>query len=213
MKLELTDILVSLGALELRVSVTLGEGITGISGPSGSGKTSLLETIAGLRRPAAGRIVQNGTILADIGRGLFVPPWQRRMGYVPQDQALFPHLGVDANLESSARFTGQPPDPVLKNQVVELLELAPLLGRKTALLSGGEKARVALGRALMSRPALLLLDEPMVHLDDRLRDRAWDYLRKSSEEWQLPIVIVSHSSQELGAVCGRILRMERGNLV
>ncbi len=213
MKLELTAIHVPLGAFALRLSAVLGSGITGISGPSGSGKTSLLETIAGLRHPEAGRIVLNGTVLADPAQRIRVPAWQRNMGYVPQDQALFPHWDVRRNLESSALLAGTRPDPVLFARILTLLELAPLLTRTTALLSGGEKARVALGRALMSRPQLLLLDEPMAHLDDRLRDRALDYLRTAASEMQLPMLMVSHSSRELGAICGNVLRMERGGLV
>ena len=212
MILELTGIRVPLGHFALQVSVTFEIGITGISGPSGSGKTSLLETIAGLRRPVSGRMVQNGVTLVDAEKGRFLPAWRRRMGYVPQDHGLFSHLNVQQNLACSAGFSGHPSDSALASQVIELLELAPLLTRRTALLSGGEKARVALGRALMSRPSLLLLDEPMAHLDDRLRDRALGYLRQCAEEWGLPILMVSHSSQELSALCSRILRMEQGLL-
>lgn len=213
MKLELSGIHVPLGTFPLRLSAVLGSGITGIGGPSGSGKTSLLETIAGLRHPQEGRIVLNGTVLADPARRIRVPAWQRKLGYVPQDQALFPHWNVRRNLESSALLAGTPPDPELFARILTLLELEPLLTRTTALLSGGEKARVALGRALMSRPQILLLDEPMAHLDDRLRDRALDYLRTTAVELQLPMLLVSHSSRELSAVCGTVLRMERGVLI
>lgn len=213
MTLELSGIVLPLGHFPLRLSVTLGGGITGLSGPSGSGKTSLLEVIAGLRRPAAGRILLDGVTLLDAGAGIFVPPWRRRMGYVPQDQALFPHLDVRRNLVSSARLTGSHPDADLFARISDLLELEPLLTRKTALLSGGEKARVALGRALLSRPAFLLLDEPMAHLDDRLREKSLSYLRTAAAELALPVLMVSHSAMELEAVCSTVLRMEQGALL
>ena len=211
--LELTNIMLPLGQFPLRLSLTLGGGITGISGPSGSGKTSFLELIAGLRQPKTGRITHNGVTLLDVGEGIFVPPWQRNMGYVPQDLTLFPHLDVRQNLGSSARLTGKRIDAPLFKQVTALLELEPLLSRQTALLSGGEKARVALGRALMSLPSLLLLDEPMAHLDDRLREKSLTYLRTAASELGLPMLIVSHSAMELSAICGSILRMEQGEIL
>lgn len=213
MILELDQIHLPLAGFALNLSARMEHGITGLSGPSGSGKTSLLEVIAGLRPAAAGRVMLQGVALQDSARGLFCPPWKRKIGYVPQDQALFPHWSVQENLASSARFAGRIPDAAMQSRVADLLELTPLLARRTGALSGGEKARVALGRALMSRPALLLLDEPMAHLDDRLRDIALDYLKTAAAEFQLPILIVSHSGRELAAVCSSILRMERGMLL
>ena len=210
--LELSNIILPLGHFSLRLNVTLREGISGISGPSGSGKTSLLEVIAGLRRPSTGKITQDGVTLLDTGKGIVVPPWQRKMGFVPQDQALFPHWNVRENLTASVRLSRKSLDVTLFTQLVSLLELEPFLTRRIALLSGGEKARVALGRALMSRPALLLLDEPMAHLDDRLREKSLSYLTKAAAEFGLPILMVSHSAMELRAICGSILRMEQGEL-
>jgi len=213
MMLELSNIVLPLGHFSLRLDVTLRGGITGISGPSGSGKTSMLEVIAGLRRPRTGKITQDGKTLLDTGQGIVVPPWQRNMGFVPQDQALFPHWNVRDNLVSSGRLSGKRLDLPRFTQLTSLLELEPLLTRQTALLSGGEKARVALGRALMSRPSLLLLDEPMAHLDDRLREKSLSWLRTVAAELGLPILMVSHSAMELRSICGNILRMEHGELL
>lgn len=213
MKLELRQITLPLAAFRLEVDYVLTQPVTGLSGSSGAGKTSLLEIIAGLRRPAAGRVMFEERILTDSPAGKYLPPWRREIGYVPQDQALFPHLNVERNLLYAQEVRGGKPDADLKNRVVEMLEIGPLLTRGIADLSGGERGRVALGRALMSRPRLLLLDEPLAHLDDRLRARALDYLKAAAVQFGLPMIFVSHSAAELKAICGEVLHMEHGRLV
>jgi len=213
MILELHQIHLPLGRFPLEVSTVIDGGTTGISGPSGSGKTSLLETIAGLRRPASGRLTLDGITLFDSGTGHFTPPRLRRIGYVPQDQALFPHWTARENLLAGSRLTRTPPDPQRLATLTNLLELDPLLPRGTGSLSGGEKARLALGRALLSQPVLLLLDEPLTHLDDRLRDRTLGYLKTAAAEFRLPMLMVSHSAHELGFLCGRILTLQEGRLL
>ncbi|MES2708399.1 MAG: ATP-binding cassette domain-containing protein [Verrucomicrobiota bacterium] len=213
MKLELRQLVLPLAAFRLEVDRVLTAPVTGLTGSSGSGKTSLLEIIAGLRRPAAGRVIFEDQILTDGADGKSLPPWRREIGYVPQDQALFPHLSVERNLLYACQVGGRKADADLKNRIVDMLEIAPLLARGIADLSGGERGRVALGRALMSRPRLLLLDEPLAHLDDRLRARALDYLKAAAGEFRLPMIFVSHSAAELRAICGEVLHMERGRLV
>lgn len=215
MRLELRNLLLPLASFRLEVDRTLTTQVTGLTGSSGSGKTSLLEIIAGLRRPASGQVIFEGQVLTDATdpRGKFLPPWQREIGYVPQDQALFPHLSVERNLLYACRSGGRRADPALERRIVDMLEIGPLLERGITDLSGGERGRVALGRALMSRPRLLLLDEPLAHLDDRLRVRALDYLRAAAVEFRLPMIFVSHSANELRAICGEVLPMERGRLL
>lgn len=210
MNLELRHIVLPLAAFRLEADLVLTNPVTGLTGSSGAGKSSLLEIIAGLRLPVKGRVVLDGVALTDAASKIRVPPWRRGIGYVPQDQSLFPHLNVERNLLYSCRVTGIPPDPALRDRIVDMLEIRPLLGRGTGDLSGGERGRVALGRALMSRPRLLLLDEPLAHLDDRLRARALDYLRNAAAEFHLPMIFVSHSAAELRAICGEVLHLEKG---
>lgn len=209
---EVRNITLPLAAFTLEADRSFTSAITGLTGASGSGKTSLLEIIAGLRRPQQGKVMMGGSSLTDADAGIRVPPWRRKIGYVPQDQALFPHLTVKQNLLYASRHGGAEADPALFRRVVEMLEIAPLLPRGTAELSGGERGRVALGRALMSRPRLLLLDEPLAHLDDRLKARALNYLETAAAEFQLPMLFVSHSAAELAALCGEVIYMERGRL-
>ncbi len=186
---------------------------TGISGPSGSGKTSLLECIAGLRRPVTGLIKIGEHVLTDNAQRLHLPPEQRRVGYVPQDLALFPHLNVRRNLffghrpEVGDARTSQP------EAVIDLLEIRPLLDRRITAISGGERQRVALGRALLASPRVLLLDEPLSNLDVRLKDRILPYLLAIRQEFALPILYVSHLQQELETLCDDIRFMRDGQLV
>lgn len=212
MILELDHITLPLARFPLQVTARLTTGITGLSGPSGSGKTSLLETIAGLRRPTTGRLLLHGTLLSDAATGHFTPAWQRRIGYVPQETALFPHWTAAENLAAHQRLTGQPNDPDRLQTILHLLELQPLLTQKPATLSGGEQARLALARALLSQPQLLLLDEPLAHLDDRLRDLALTHLRQVNTTFHVPILIVSHSARELTTLCDQILTIDHGRI-
>lgn len=212
MKLELENIHLPLAPFTLHADAVLTDFPAGLSGPSGSGKTSLLEVIAGLRPAATGRLVLNGKVLSDSSQKIAIPPWQRKIGYVPQDHALFPHWTARQNLFATERLTTDPADSAHAETVIGLLELEPLLTRFPHTLSGGEKSRLALARALMSRPELLLLDEPFAHLDDRLRDRAMDYLRTTSQTFNLPLLLVSHSATELAHLCNQVLRIDQGRL-
>ncbi len=207
MKLELAGIRLPLQPFTLEVEATLAAAASGICGPSGAGKTSLLELIAGLRRPAAGRVSLDGEVLTDTARGVFLPARHRRIGYVPQDGALFPHLSVRGNLLYGRR-NGDVPDAV-----VEVLALGPLLDRGIRQLSGGERRRVALGRALAAGPRLLLLDEPLSGLDGALRERVLGHLRMVRDELGVPMLYVSHDLNELAALCTELLVIERGRVV
>jgi molybdate transport system ATP-binding protein len=189
--------------------------VTGIFGVSGSGKTTLLETIAGLRRRATGRIALGNRTWLDTERKVRVPPEQRGIGYVPQDSLLFPHLDVRGNLRAGrgrALQGGHDFDAGLQN-VVRVLDLAPLLDRAVTTLSGGERQRVALGRALCSGPRLLLLDEPLASLDAGLRRKVLPFLQRVQAEFAIPILLVSHNPVEVQALCEDLVVLREGRII
>lgn len=191
--------------------------VTGVFGPSGSGKTTLLETLAGLRQLplTKGFISFNGEVWLDTDHRVNLPPERRAIGYAPQHQRLFPHWNARQNLlagQRRAASRGIDFDAVF-HQVVEALELAPMLSRYPAQLSGGERQRVALGRALCSGPKLLLLDEPMSALDHPLRYRILPFLQRIRDQFDLPIVIVSHQPAELQALCSEVVVLKNGHLI
>jgi molybdate transport system ATP-binding protein len=196
----------------LEVDVTLSARVTGLFGPSGAGKTSMLELIAGLRRPAAGRVSLEGTALTDTSTGGFVPAERRGIGYLPQDDALFPHLTVRQNLLYGTRNAQPRPADLSFGHVTGVLEIGHLSDRATGSLSGGERQRVALGRALLAAPRLLLLDEPLARLDWALRNRLLTYLRRVREEFAIPLVYVTHSADEVVALCDEVLVLEAGRV-
>ncbi len=209
------DVRLALDHFDLQVELAAEKAVTGIFGASGAGKTSLLETVAGLRRGAAGRVRLGEEVWLDSAERRCVPPEHRRIGYVPQDGLLFPHLDVRQNLlagERRARHAGQNPARTL-GTVAELLELEQLLGRAVSTLSGGERQRVALGRALCSGPRLLLLDEPLASLDLPLRRRLLPFLRRVRAELTVPMLLVSHDPIEVQALCDEILVLERGRAI
>jgi molybdate transport system ATP-binding protein len=188
----------------LRVDLKLGQGVTALMGPSGSGKTSLLEAVAGLRRSARGWIALEGTRWLDSDAGIRLPPNERRVGYVPQDDGLFPHLSVLGNVRFGLR------DEAAAESAIETLEIRDLLGRYPASLSGGERQRVALARALATRPRLLLLDEPLASLDAALRQRILPYLVRIRDRWQVPCLYVTHNVGEALAVAERLVLLQEG---
>jgi molybdate transport system ATP-binding protein len=212
MKLLLHKIELPLAAFTLRLDQTVEARVLGLCGPSGAGKTSLLDLIAGLRRARSAFIQIDDRLLTDTARGVHVPVRARAIGYVPQDLALFPHLPVRQNL-----LYGCPPKPPAGSpfgydHVIEVLELSPLVGRSVRELSGGEQQRVALGRALLSAPKLLLLDEPLANLDDELRNRILHYLVRVRDEFPVPMVYVTHHSGELQRLCDTVIRIRQGNI-
>jgi molybdate transport system ATP-binding protein len=186
----------------------------GIFGPSGAGKSTLLETIAGLRPRASGRIELGRTTWLDTGSRIRVRPEHRRVGYVPQDGLLFPHLDVLANVTfARARNDRQPDERFRVEHVLDVLELAGLERRAVAGLSGGERQRVALARALCAAPALLLLDEPLAGLDLPLRRRILPYLVRAGEEFGVPTLYVAHDPTEVRILCDEVVVLDAGRVV
>ncbi|HSD25887.1 MAG TPA: molybdenum ABC transporter ATP-binding protein [Vicinamibacteria bacterium] len=201
------DLTLPLPRFALRVQAVLPAGVTAILGPSGAGKTSLLESVAGLRREAAGRVAVDGEALLDTARGVALPPERRRVGYVPQDSGLFPHLSVLGNVRFGTRA-----DRKAVEAAIDTLEIRPLLDRPPATLSGGERQRVALARALATRPRLLLLDEPLAALDVPLRDRVLPWLLRVRDEWSVPCLYVTHNVGEALAAAAHVLTLREGRV-
>ncbi|ELQ6217436.1 molybdenum ABC transporter ATP-binding protein ModC [Cronobacter dublinensis] len=198
-----------LGNHRLTINETLpGSGITAIFGVSGAGKTSLINAISGLTRPQHGRIVLNDRVLSDTETDTFLPPEKRRIGYVFQDARLFPHYKVRGNLkygmakEMAAQF----------DKLVTLLGIEPLLDRLPGTLSGGEKQRVAIGRALLTAPELLLLDEPLASLDVPRKRELLPYLQRLAREINIPMLYVSHSLEEILHLADKVLVLEQGEV-
>ncbi len=187
-------------------------GVTAVFGPSGSGKTTIINAVAGLFRPRQCRISIDGETLADTSAGTFVPPRLRRMGYVFQDSRLFPHLKVEGNLTYGAKRSPTPVSHREINSVVELLGLERLLTRLPRNLSGGEKQRVALGRALLSSPRLLLLDEPLAALDQAMKDEILPYLERLRDERRVPMLYISHSVDEVARIADELVLMSAGHV-
>lgn len=181
------------GGFSLRADFRSSAEVIGLFGPSGSGKTTLLEAIAGLLRPEDGFIKLADTPLVNVRGRWWTPPHQRRVGFVFQDDRLFPHLDVRGNLEFGYRRVPRAVRRVHPDDVIDLLRLAPLLARGVASLSGGEARRVALGRALLASPRLLLLDEPLTGLDGDLRRDVLAYLLELPRWLAIPLVYVSHT--------------------
>jgi molybdate transport system ATP-binding protein len=185
----------------------------GLFGPSGAGKTTVLEALAGIRRTARGRIEVGGRTWLDSQRGIRLPPESRRVGYVPQEMLLFPHLDVLGNLrvgERRARAASRRLDPA---RVLEVLGLSALARQPVAALSGGERQRVALGRALCSAPELLLLDEPLASLDLPLRRKILPYLLRVREEFAIPTLHVSHDAAEMSLLAREVTVLDAGRVV
>jgi molybdate transport system ATP-binding protein len=200
-----------LEAFALQVSFVLAShGITVLWGASGSGKTTLLQCLAGLLRPDAGRIACREAVWFDAERGVCLAPERRRLGYVFQDVRLFPHLSVRSNMLFGRRFRG--PSRVSFEDVVALLGLGRLLHRTPSDLSRGEKQRVAVGRALLACPELLLMDEPLTGLDRGKREEIMAYVKAIPERFGVPVLYVTHSDAERRFLADRVLNLEDGKL-
>ena len=200
-----------LEAFALQVSFVLAShGITVLWGASGSGKTTLLQCLAGLLRPDAGRIACREAVWFDAERGVCLAPERRRLGYVFQDVRLFPHLSVRSHMLFGRRFRG--PSRVAFEDVVALLGLGRLLHRTPSDLSRGEKQRVAVGRALLACPELLLMDEPLTGLDRGKREEIMAYVKAIPERLGVPVLYVTHSDAERRFLADRVLNLEDGKL-
>lgn len=200
-----------LGTFALEVDFTAPtHGIVALFGKSGSGKTSVVNMLAGLLRPDRGRIAVNGSVLFDRDAGIDLPPEQRRLGYVFQEGRLFPHLDVRRNLLYGLRRTPSAERHADFSRIVGMLGIEPLLGRYPADLSGGEKQRVAIGRALLASPRLLLMDEPLASLDAPRKEEILPFIEQLRDELRLPIVYVSHDSGELLRLADTVVLMSEG---
>lgn len=186
------------------------QGITGIYGPSGAGKTSLLRCIAGLEPEARGSLLVDNVRWQDSAQGLFLPPEQREIGYVFQDGRLFSHLSVERNLFYGYRRRGGRASRIDPDQIIDLLGLKALLGRMPRALSGGEQQRVAIGRALLCAPRLVLMDEPLANLDQGRKEDILPFLDRIHGALSLPIVYVSHSLYEITRLCDHLVLMQQG---
>lgn len=195
----------------LDVAFNAAAGVTALFGRSGSGKTTVINAVAGLLRPDRGRISANGVVLVDTDARVFLPPHRRRVGYVFQDARLFPHLTVQQNLLYGRWFAPRG-SGVSLDRIVDLLGIAPLLTRRPAALSGGEKQRVAIGRAILSNPRILLLDEPLAALDDARKAEILPYLERMRDELDLPILYVSHAIAEVARLANTVVMLEAGRV-
>lgn len=205
-----------LGGFTLDVAFESEGGLTALFGRSGAGKTSLVNAIAGLIRPDRGRIAVDGEVLTDTEARRFVPAHRRRIGYVFQEDRLFPHLSVRQNLVYGSWFAPKTePKPVGGgdfDQVVQLLGIGHLLTRRPANLSGGEKQRVAIGRALLARPRLLVMDEPLASLDETRRQEILPYIERLRDVTRVPIVYVSHSIPEVARLATTLVVLSDGEV-
>lgn len=198
-------------ALDVRFSAE-GGGITALFGRSGAGKTSTVNLIAGLRRPESGRITLNGEALFDSEQGIDVAPERRRIGYVFQEGRLFPHLSVAGNLKYGMKRIPAHERAVSFDHVVALLDLGDFLHRNPADLSGGEKQRVAVGRALLASPKLLLMDEPLASLDAARKAEIMPFIEGLRDELRIPVIYVSHVIEEIVRLADRVVLISDGRV-
>ncbi len=196
------------GDFMLEADLKLGDGLTALFGASGSGKTTLINIVAGLIRPEAGHVRFDGEIWSE--RSTFVPPHRRRIGYVFQEGRLFPHMTVQQNLRYGERLLPRTERREDLDRITTLLGITDLLARRPAHLSGGEKQRVALGRALMASPKLLLMDEPLSALDSALKAQILPYIERIRDEFGVPILYVSHSVEEVSRLATAVVTLDAG---
>src|SRR3984957_7696205 len=206
------DVSKQLGEFSVEACFTSEGRVTGLFGASGAGKSSLINMIAGLLQPDRGIITIDGDTLDDTAGHIHVPVHRRRIGYVFQDARLFPHLDVRQNLDYGRRMNRLAEDPAARRRVIDLLDIGNLLDRRPGRLSGGERHRVALGRALLSQPRLLLLDEPLGSLDEERKDEILPYLVRLRDGAGIPMVYVSHNAAELRQLATQVVMLRRGRV-
>ena len=201
------------GSFRLEARFTAAPGLTALFGRSGSGKTSIVDIVGGLIRPTRGKVIVDGQVLVDTERRVFVPAHRRRIGYVFQDSRLFPHLSVRHNLLYGRWFArGSGGAAADLGAVVDLLGIGHLLDRQPDSLSGGEKQRVAIGRALLAKPLLVLMDEPLASLDEARRSEILPYIERLRDEAGVPILYVSHSVAEVARLATTVVIMAEGKV-
>ncbi len=205
------DIKRALGDFSVAAEFDCGPGVTALFGPSGAGKTSIVQMIAGLLRPDAGRIAVGETVLFDSAARIDLAPHERRIGYVFQDARLFPHMNVRRNLDYGARRRGG--ETVAFDLVVETLGIGHLLERRPGALSGGECQRVAIGRALLSAPRMLLMDEPLASLDTARKREIIPFIERMCREIDLPVIYVSHAVDEVLQLADGMVLLRDGGVI
>lgn len=199
-----------IGDTRIEVDVVAAKGaVLGVTGPSGAGKTSLLNCVAGLLRPESGRIAVAGEVLFDSAAGIDLPPEQRRAGYLFQDNRLFPHLKVADNLAYGEKLARAERRWMSRQEAVDLLGISHLLDRYPATLSGGETRRVALGRALLSAPRFLLLDEPLAHLDAARGEEIMRMIERVRDDLRIPMLYVSHVESEVARLADQVVALDQ----
>ncbi|MFA3920893.1 molybdenum ABC transporter ATP-binding protein [Ruegeria hyattellae] len=206
------DISHTLGEMALEVRFDAPRGVTALFGASGTGKTSVINAVAGLLRPRSGRIILDGEPIFDTTMKIDLPVHKRRLGCVFQDGRLFPHLSVEQNLVYGLKFAAAGSTGPTLHEVAEMLGIPALLSRRPAALSGGEKQRVAIGRALLSRPRMLVMDEPLAALDEARKQDILPYLERLRDETDIPILYVSHSVSEVARLATTVVMMNKGSV-
>jgi len=207
------DVEVRRGDFAIAVAFQAAPGLTALFGPSGAGKTSTLNMIAGVLKPARGRIAVDGQVLFDSTAGINLKPEHRRVGYIFQDARLFPHLSVNANLLYGYKRVTSAERYAEPGHVVDLLGIAHLLERHPGSLSGGEQQRVAIGRALLSSPRLLLMDEPLASLDDARKQEILPYIERLRDDVKIPILYVTHTRPEVERLAAAVVVIENGRVL
>ncbi|MDB5511753.1 MAG: modC [Enterovirga sp.] len=200
------------GSFRLQAAFDAPPGVTALFGRSGSGKTTLANIVAGLVRPDRGRVSVGGTLLIDTNSGVALPRHRRRIGYVFQEARLFPHLSVRQNLLFGRWFAPRAEAGAEFGSILDLLGLGQLLARRPAGLSGGEKQRVAIGRALLAKPRLLLMDEPLASLDEARKAEILPFLERLRDDTRVPIVYVSHSLPEVVRLADTVVVLDEGRV-
>jgi len=206
------DITHPFGDFTLNVAFNAPGGITALFGRSGTGKTTVVNAVAGLLQPESGRITLGNEVLFDKAAGICLPLHKRRLGYVFQDGRLFPHMSVRQNLSYGARFAPADAKGPGMGEVCDLLGISALLDRRPGALSGGEKQRVAIGRALLSRPRMLLMDEPLAALDSARKEEILPYLERLRDQSDMPLLYVSHSVSEVARLATSVVVLEDGHV-
>lgn len=201
------------GSFELDVAFQAPDGITVLFGGSGSGKTTVVNAVAGLMRPEAGHVSLGERILFDTNRQIWLPPQRRRVGYIFQEARLFPHLSVRQNLLFGRWFAPQAATQENLDQIVEVLGISSLLSRRPRDLSGGEKQRVAIGRALLRGPELILADEPLAALDDARKEEILPYFERLRDVLKIPMLYVSHSAGEVARLATSVVVLKDGKIL
>jgi len=209
----IVSVVKSLAGFALQAGFTSAGRVTALFGPSGAGKTTLVNLVAGLHHPDGGRIAVDETVLFDSAARIDIPAHRRRIGYIFQEGRLFPHLSVRGNLLYGRRLTPRRQRWGSFDQVVDLLGIGGLLPRRPVSLSGGEKQRVAIGRALLASPRLLLMDEPLAALDQARKEEILPYIERLRDEMRLPIVYVSHAIEEVARLADTIVLLAGGRVL